>query len=77
MVTTTQNGIQRNSQHQTLTTIETNLNESETRSNYFRDVAKIREIMIRASKRLRKENDPISKLPLVDTHCHFDLIFDR
>ncbi|CAF3418912.1 unnamed protein product [Rotaria sp. Silwood1] len=79
-IITTQRSInQRNSHRQTIatTTIETSLNESEARSNYFRDVAKIREIMIDVSKRLTKDNDSLTKLPIVDTHCHFDLIFDR
>jgi hypothetical protein len=57
--------------------MESNFNESEARSNYFRQVAKIREIMINVSKRLIQENDSISSIPIVDTHCHFDLIFDR
>ncbi|CAF4225344.1 unnamed protein product, partial [Rotaria sp. Silwood2] len=76
IITTQRSVNQRNSQRQT-TTIETGLNESEARSNYFRDVAKIREIMTNVSKRLTKENDSTTKLPIVDTHCHFDLIFDR
>jgi glucuronate isomerase len=33
--------------------------------------------MINASKRLTQNQDSISELPIVDTHCHFDLIFDR
>ena len=66
----------RSTQRQT-TSIEKGLNEFESRSNYFRDTSKIRDIMINASKRLTAENDSIPGLPLVDTHCHFDLIFDR
>ncbi|CAF1016011.1 unnamed protein product [Rotaria sordida] len=76
IITTQRSVNQRNSQRQT-TTIETSLNESEARLNYFRDVEKIREIMINVSKRLIQENDSITKIPIVDTHCHFDLIFDR
>jgi hypothetical protein len=68
---------ERRSNHRQATSIEKGLNESETRSNYFRDTSKIREIMINVSKRLTSENDSIPGLPLVDTHCHFDLIFDR
>ncbi len=73
---TQRSSIQRNSQRQ-LTTIENNFNASEVRSNYFRDVSKIREIMMNASKRLTQDLDSTSTLPIVDTHCHFDLIFDR
>ena len=51
--------------------------ESEARSNYFRNVKQIREVMINVSKRLITESDILPGLPLVDTHCHFDLIFDR
>ncbi|CAF1453084.1 unnamed protein product [Adineta ricciae] len=60
-----------------LTTIETTLLESEARSNYFRDVKNIREIMLDASKRLTTDNNLMLPLSIVDTHCHFDLIFDR
>ncbi|CAF3653405.1 unnamed protein product [Rotaria socialis] len=74
-ITIKRNSRQRNSQQST--SIETSLNESEARSNYFRNVANIREIMINASNRLTKDIGSISTLPIVDTHCHFDLIFDR
>lgn len=57
--------------------MENNYNESEARSNYFRDVSKIRQIMMNVSKRLTQDIDPMTRLPIVDTHCHFDLIFDR
>ncbi|CAF0849742.1 unnamed protein product [Adineta steineri] len=66
---------QRNVNRRYSTTTENQLNESEMRSNYFRDVTKIRDIMLNASKRLTNEND--LPIPIVDTHCHFDLIFDR
>ncbi|UJR26729.1 hypothetical protein I4U23_008044 [Adineta vaga] len=59
------------------TTMEWKINESEARANYFRDVAKIREIMLNVSKRLTTDNNLMSPLRIVDTHCHFDLIFDR
>ncbi len=59
------------------TTMENNLNESENRSNHFREVKNIREIMLKASKRLTQDLDSSTSLPIVDTHCHFDLIFDR
>lgn len=47
------------------------------RSIYFRNVEKIRELMLQASKRLTEDLIPTTSLPIVDTHCHFDLIFDR
>jgi hypothetical protein len=64
-------------QSTTTTTMENNLNESENRSNYFREVKTIREIMLNVSKRLTQDLDSSTSLPIVDTHCHFDLIFDR
>lgn len=67
---------QRNSRRQS-TTIENTFTENEARANYFRNVEKTREIMLQASKRLTKDLLPSSSLPMVDTHCHFDLIFDR
>lgn len=70
------NSFPRNSQ-QELTTIEANLNESDARASYLRDNVKIREIMLDASKRLTSDNALVSNIPVVDTHCHFDLIFDR
>ena len=33
--------------------------------------------MINASKRLTQDQNCLIDLPIVDTHCHFDLIFDR
>ena len=75
-MTTKRNPNQRYSLQST-TTIENSLNESEARSNYFRSVATIREIMVNASNRLTKDIGSMSTLPIVDTHCHFDLIFDR
>ncbi len=49
---------------------------NETNSDYlnsFHTSVLLRETMINISKRLTK----VKSLSLVDTHCHFDLIFDR
>lgn len=51
--------------------------KSTNRSSNFYDGAKVREIMLQASQRLTKDLDSLTPLPIVDTHCHFDLIFDR
>lgn len=74
---TTRRSFHGKSFQQQTTTIERDLSECEARANYFRDVARLREIMMNVSKRLIKENDAKLELPIVDTHCHFDLIFDR
>jgi hypothetical protein len=73
-LTTQRRSLQRNSHRQST---ENNINESENRSNYFRDVKKVRDIMLNVSKRLTQDLDSLTSLPIVDTHCHFDLIFDR
>ena len=51
--------------------------KAKSRSSNFYDGAKVREIMINASKRLTNDLDSLTSLPIVDTHCHFDIIFDR
>ena len=73
---TERRSLQRNSRQHS-TTIENTLSETEARANYFRNVEKTREIMLQVSKRLTQDLISSSTLPIVDTHCHFDLIFDR
>lgn len=48
----------------------------ENKSDYWDSChtsVRLRDTMINISKRLTK----INSIPIVDTHCHFDLIFDR
>lgn len=66
-----------NHQHQELTTTEKNLVESEARSNYFRQVETTRDVMMNVAQRLTRGLPPSMIIPIVDTHCHFDLIFER
>ena len=60
-----------------LTTTENNLNQSDARANHSRDVKKVRDIMANVSNRFVRDHGVRSALSIVDTHCHFDLIFDR
>lgn len=64
-------------QQRSTTSIEQSLIDSEERSTYFQNVTQTREIMRNVSQRLREDLDPSIPFPLVDTHCHFDLIFER
>ena len=63
----------RRSHRRSTPNMENNLNDS----NHYHEAKNIREIMVKASKRLTKDLDSSTSLPIVDTHCHFDLIFDR
>ena len=57
--------------------MENNLTQLDARTNRFLDVKKVRDVMANVSERFIREHGVRSALSIVDTHCHFDLIFDR
>jgi hypothetical protein len=65
-------------QHRTFTkSTDMKNDESNSLSVQLQHTDKIREFMQHVCQRLTKNLDMSTFIPIVDTHCHLDLIFDR